>query len=213
MPIGSFQLSAQQVLDGICGPAYVLDEAARFLLVGRPYWRLQVDDAPGQIEPGDLIGRNLFDFIQGDDVRDLYLRVLARLRAKASAPVQLIYRCDSPGMMREFRMTASVVADGDSRGYLFTSQQIRHGQRPPLPLFDYQALAAFLHDPTAPILTICSMCHRVKSRAGDEDDPRSWVEPEQYYREGGSSHVSLSHGLCPACYVQFIAEVDLAPNH
>jgi hypothetical protein len=56
-----------------------------------------------------------------------------------------------------------------------------------------------MQDPSVPLLVICSMCHRVLAQPGHEHDTASWVEPEEYYRTGGSAHVSMSHGLCPVC--------------
>lgn len=67
-----------------------------------------------------------------------------------------------------------------------------------------------MQDPSVPLLVICSMCHRVLAQPGHEHDTASWVEPEEYYRTGGSAHVSLSHGLCPVCYAEFMAEAGLS---
>jgi hypothetical protein len=199
--------TAQQVLDAINGPAYLVDDDARFLLVGQLHWSAQVADARGQPQPASLVGRCLFEFIRGDDVQQLYRRILTGLRADPGHAVELLYRCDSPGMMRAFRMTVTALAEAGNRSFLFTSQIVRQAQRPPLPLFDYHGLGALLGDPTAPVLAICSLCHRVKAKAGDDRKMENWAEPEQYYREGGSSHVSLSHGLCPSCYAQYMVEV------
>jgi len=200
-------LTAQQVIDAINGPAYLVDDDAHFVLVGRPHWSAQVADAPGQPEAGSLIGRSLFEYIRGEEVQQLYRRILMSLRADPKHAVELLYRCDSPGMMRAFRMTISAVVDAGTRSFLFSSQVMNQAQRPPLPLFDYQGLAGLFGDPAAPLLAICSLCHRVKGRAGDEDDILTWIEPEQYYQEGGTSHVSLTHGLCPGCYMETMTEV------
>lgn len=206
---GTLTLTAQQLLDGMPGPVYVVDGDGRFLLVGRRNWGRQVAGAPGQVDPATLVGRNLFDFICGDDVQDLYRAILRRLRADPSQAYALPYRCDAPGMMREFRLTVSAVDGEDCPGFLFASQPVQQLQRPPIPLFDYQAHVALLADPSVPVLTICSLCHRVKANPGEEQDPGNWIDPEQYYRDGGSSRVSLSHGLCPDCYQQFKSDLGL----
>jgi hypothetical protein len=208
MPAVTVNLSAQQVLDAISGPAYVVDEDAYIRLIGRPHWNAQVPDSPRRIDPQAIIDRNLFEFIQGEEVRQLYRRIMARLAEDPTQTADLAYRCDSPGMKREFRLTVSRVT-APARGYLFTSQVLSQSQRPPMPLFDYQALAALVGDPSPPVLVICSICHRVKARPGDDQDILNWIEPEQYYREGGSSHVSLSHGLCPGCYSQYLVNAGL----
>ena len=121
---------------------------------------------------------------------------------------EMDYRCDTPGMRRELRMTVSSVP-GTEPSFLFCSQVLREGQRPPISIFDYQRALDFMHDPTVPIVLICSICHRLKAREGDEFDSSTWIEPEEYYRSGGDSRVSLSHGLCPSCYADFMTEAGL----
>ncbi len=200
--------TAQQLLDAIWGPAYLVDHAGRILLVGQRHWHSHVGNAPGQPDPKSLIGRNLFEFISGGDVQALYRQILARIRSDPEHVWELDYRCDSPGMMRALRMTVSAVTGAEPGSALFSSQVLREGQRPPLSIFEYDK-AVSLTDPSVPLLVICSICHRVLAQPGHEDDVASWVEPEEYYRTGGSPHVSLSHGLGPACYAQFMAEVGL----
>jgi hypothetical protein len=106
-------------------------------------------------------------------------------------------------------MTVSAVAGEAAGNALFSSQILREGQRPPLSIFEYDKALALLGDTSMPLLMICSMCHRVLANPGHESDPASWVGPEQYYRTGGSAHVSLSHGLCPVCYGEFMTEAGL----
>jgi hypothetical protein len=205
-------LTAQQLLDAIWGPTYLVDHTGSILLVGRRHWSRHVGNAPGQPDPQSLIGRNLFEFISGGDVQALYRQILERIRSDPEHVWELDYRCDSPGMRRELRMTVSAVTDAPVGHALFSSQVLREGQRPPLSIFEYDKALAALRDPAVPLLMICSMCHRVLAKPGHENDAANWVEPEQYYRTGGSAHVSLSHGLCPVCYSKFMAEAGLLPR-
>lgn len=197
-------LSAQQLLDAISGPAYLVDADGRILLIGQQHWNAHVGGASVQPDPGALVGRNLFEFIAGGPVQAVYRRILARLREHPAHPWQLNYRCDSPGVLRELRMTVSAVP-GAQPVYLFSSQVLREEQRPPMSIFDQERRSGSAPDATAPILLICSLCNRVKGRTGDDCDPSNWIEPELYYRDGGSPHVSLSHGLCPGCYADIMA--------
>ena len=200
-------LTAQQLRDAIWGPTYLVDQTGEILLVGLRHWNSHVGDAPGQPDPRGLIGRNLFEFISGGDVQALYRQILVRIREDPNHVWELDYRCDSPGMLRALRMTVSAVAGAETGGALFSSQILREGQRPPLSIFEYDKSLASLQDPSAPLLVICSMCHRVLTKPGHEHDAANWIEPEQYYRSGGSAHVTLSHGLCPVCYAAFMSEV------
>jgi hypothetical protein len=197
-------LTAQHLLDSIGGPAYVVADDERIIQVGRRGWHSQVDDAPATLDPDALIGRNLFDFIQGNAVKDLYREILAQLRTHPDSSAELLYRCDSPGMMREYRLTiAAVAAPEDGPCFLFASHPINRMQRPKLPLFAYQRFAGLNPDPDLPLVAICSFCHRVRSKHDNERDDSAWIEPEQYYQAGGSSRVQLSHGVCPSCYTRW----------
>ena len=200
-------LAAQDLLDAFGGPAYVVDPDARFLLVGRRHWRHQVRDAapfgPGS-EPERLIGESLFTYISGEDVRELYRRVLDRLRRSPDQPVEFVYRCDSPGRRRELRMAASAVLKPELSGFLFVSSIVSEQERPPLALFEYRSGDPGAPEHDLPVLAICSMCHRVNAGGADHRDPSAWTDPEDYYHAGGTSRVSLSHGLCPGCYRRWI---------
>lgn len=205
--------TAQQLLDAIWGPAYLVDPAGEILLVGQKHWGAQVGNAPGQPDPKSLVGRNLFDFVSGREVQALYRQILARIHSDPDHVCELDYRCDSPGRRRELRMTVTAVSGMEAGSALFCSQVFREGQRPPLSIFEYDKALARMNDPSVPLLVICSMCHRVLANPGHDRDAASWVEPEQYYRAGGSAQVSLSHGLCPVCYAEFMAEAGTPVPH
>lgn len=77
---------------------------------------------------------------------------------------------------------------------LFQSQVVDETLRPPIDLFDPTKLMQLMNaNGKLPIITMCSICQRVQT-----NEP-VWVEAEEYYQQGGTSKVRVSHGLCPDC--------------
>lgn len=201
-------LTAQHILDASYGPAYLVDEAGRIMLVGQRHWNAHVGNAPGQPDPGSLPGRNLFEFICGAEVQALYRRAIARLCAGREQVIELDYRCDSPDLKRALRMTATAVPGAEANFILFFSRILSQAQRPRLSLFEYGKLVSSTDD--RPVLMICSMCHRILTKIESQHEALRWLEPEEYYRAGGTGDVSLSHGLCPSCFVASMDEAGIA---
>jgi hypothetical protein len=156
-------LTAQQLLDAIWGPAYLVDPAGNILLVGQRHWHAHVGSAPGQPDPKSLIGRNLFEFISGGEVQAIYRQILARIRTDPEHVWELDYRCDSPGMMRALRMTVSAVAGADAGSALFSSQILRERQRPPLSIFEIRQGAG---PDAGPIGAVAGDLQHVPPRSG-----------------------------------------------
>lgn len=142
---------------------------------------------PADIE-GEVIGRSLWDFIDGAAVREFYRHMLKRAR-QVNEPIAVPYRCDSASHRRFMRLEMTPVGDGRVR---FASRLLREEERPSVPCMD----------PAAPrngrIVVMCSMCKRVKRTDG------AWVEVEEAIDECGPDacghYPMLSHGLCPGCF-------------
>src|SRR5579863_907994 len=63
------------VLDGIDGVAYAVDLRYRILAVGRTRWNeFAAGNGALELTAASVLGQNLFDIIQGDDVREVYRR-------------------------------------------------------------------------------------------------------------------------------------------
>ena len=191
--------STQALLDAIDGVAYLLDLEDRIAAYGRPNWErfARGNDAPELLDPDRVLGRRLFDFVQGEEVRDVYARILKDIRSGAAESVTIPFRCDSPRLRRELRMSIAPVLRGpDQIGCLFCSTAIAEDERPPIDLYDFKALAeAWAAHTQRPLVAMCSFCQRVRSGETGEE----WAEAEDYYRAGGTSAVAISHGVCPAC--------------
>jgi hypothetical protein len=189
----------EDFLDAVDGIAYAVDSEHRIVAVGRRRWdRFAVENGVPELCADRVIGRDLFDFVSGPDVRLAYRQIADRVIATGE-PAAVCARCDSPGVARQLRLSIAPLRFGHNRpGLLFQAQIIIAEERPRLNVFDFQTLlSALKRQSDLPIVTMCSFCQQLRRPgSSDEDD---WVPVEEYYRLGGGSDVRISHGLCADC--------------
>lgn len=145
-----------------------------------------------------VIGRSLWDFVSGPSTQHVYRELLARVRAGRTT--SFAYRCDSPELRRFMRMTMIPRADGV---VAFDSVTLRTETRvAPIP----DLLSANNAD-ADPGLRMCSWCKRVAVA-------ESWEELETAVENLGlfalSQPPSITHAVCPTCFVRFIQDMDAA---
>jgi len=192
--------SADDILNALSGVVYVTSRGGEFLAFGRRNWDAFACENSGQeIVSDNLLGRNLFDFIGGNDVKAVYQSAHATLLEDDRAKVSFEYRCDAPDFERRMLMSISSVACGhDKAAILYQSQILEERVRVPMKLF-----SADNHKNTYGAenqTSICSFCAKVAWPVGAESASQDWVSGEAYYAKGGSSRVGLRHGICPGCF-------------
>lgn len=199
---GEVGVDVQQLLDAMEGVAYAVDPAGVILACGRPDWDLFAarNGAPHWLASDAVVGRNLFEFIRGDEVAGRYRGWLEELASRKRGALTFGFRCDAPHEAREMRMAITRLEQDDQlAGFLFQCTLVGSTPRPPVDLYDPAAvLAAKAAELDLPLVMQCSFCSRL--RWPDDAAPERWIGAEAYYREGGSSAVRLSHGICPDCY-------------
>jgi hypothetical protein len=132
---------------------------------------------------GQVVGRPLWHFVAGTEVRAVWSQMLRRVR-KVGGPLAFVYRCDGPGMRRLTQM--ELLADSD--GYVaFRSTQIKAA-----------AAATYVgrweQGTCRDAVVVCGWCARVHLDA--------WVAPEEAAAElglTGGRAARLSHGVCETC--------------
>jgi hypothetical protein len=137
-----------------------------------------------------VIGRPLWDFLDGPTARDLYRRLIERTRAGRELSFHL--RCDSPTERRFMRMRMRPAADA---GVRFETELLTTDRWP-------RSLPRSRVDALDTLLTLCGWCGRAHVDDG-------WAEPEvAVERLGlfvGTRTPAISHGICPACASAFEA--------
>jgi hypothetical protein len=172
--------------------SYAIDEQDRLVKVDEGYYRFAEENGWG--EAGTSLGRSLWDYVAGQEMRKLQRMLVRRIRDEVG-DVELPFRCDSPGVRREMNMR--IVARPGGRVVLF-SARLRSEQARDLP--------QLLLDPETPrgddILEMCGWCDRFEVDG-------EWVQVEEAAKRLGlfdrAELPALSHGICPDCHAMLLA--------
>lgn len=191
----SCAVSADSLMAAMDGVAYLVDPDGILVSIAG-----QQCAANPAFRPADFLGRKLAAMVQGAKLRDYYARVLDAIASGRQGNVAFECRCDTPDERRIMRIAMTPVDLGAGRsGALVQSTILSADPRPRVPLLERIAerSAGDAEDADDAIVTMCSFCQRLRMAA---TGPHSeWMEPEDYYREGGRSDVLISHGLCLNC--------------
>lgn len=161
-------------------------------------WQAFVDANEGaaKTDAEIVIGKSLWDYIAGFEVRHLYVTVLKVVRERNQV-IHLLFRCDAPDLRRYLRLEMVPLSDGqvELRSQILKTENRESVNllRPALPRSDE-------------IITMCSMCKKV------ETDPDDWQEIESAINRlhlfEMETPPQISHGLCPSCYQTMLAEIS-----
>ena len=185
----------RQFVQSLPGLIYIIDREATIRYYDTHEWNrfAQENDAPELASETNVLGRNLFDFITGDEVRQSYRDFHEVLWRGAQEFIAISYRCDAPSFQREMYMEISPCRFGDGfNGLLYRSVLVRQHQRPAMNMLLRPEKKTLPIDP--PIVTVCSYCLNIRDK-----NTNQWITPESYYQQGGNQQVALSHGICDHC--------------
>lgn len=172
--------------------SYAIDERDRLVRVDRGYYAFAAEN--GWEEAATSLGRSLWDYVAGEEMRKLQRMLVRRVRDEVG-DVELPFRCDGPEVRRE--MDIRIVARAGGRAVLFSARLRSEEEREePQPLLD----------PEAPrgeeVLTMCGWCDRFQVDG-------KWVEVEEAARRlalfDRPELPALSHGICPDCSEMLLA--------
>jgi hypothetical protein len=173
--------------------SYAIDDEDRLIKVDDGYYRFAEEN--GWEGAGDSLGRSIWDFVAGHEVKKLQRLLLRRVR-EGLRGVELPFRCDGPDVTRE--MDIRIAADRTGRVVLFSARLREEEEREePQPLLDPEAPRE-----EGDLLTMCAWCDRFLV-AGE------WVEVEEAAKRlelfRRSQMPLLDHGICPQCSGQLLA--------
>ena len=134
-----------------------------------------------------VVGRSLWDFVKGAEVRRLYEAIFQDVRDGQGIAI-VPFRCDSPNLRREMRLT---MTSGDNaminlQGVLCQARLTRF-----IPLFDQNARRSDQQ------LTLCSVCKRALL------EPMGWMQVAEVASRMSLFDKELQpeivHSVCPNC--------------
>jgi len=165
---------------------YAIDHEDRLVKVDDGFYRFAEEN--GWDGVGASLGRSLWDFVAGEELKKLQRMLLRRVRSEVRS-IELPFRCDSADARRE--MNIRIIAHSSGRAVLFAafmrSEEERDAPQPML-------------DPAAPrnddMLTMCGWCDRFLVDG-------EWVEIEvaakrlELFRR--AELPTITHSVCPDC--------------
>ena len=128
------KISALDWLEAMDEVAYAVDASGTIRQVGHTRWRefAAAGGAPSLADPARVIGRSLFAFILGEEVRESYLRIHDLILSGRRARIAFPFRCDAPDLRRDMWMTVTPIrSGGEPVGILYRSAVRSSEPRPP----------------------------------------------------------------------------------
>jgi hypothetical protein len=167
--------------------SYAIDDQDRLIKLDDGFYRFAEEN--GWSEAGSSLGRSLWDFVAGPNVRKLQRLLLRRVRDEVR-DVELPFRCDGPEVRRE--MDIRIVADRSGRVVMFSAKLRSEEERgEPQPLFDLKAARD-----DDDFLPMCAWCDRFLVEG-------EWVEVEEAAKRlelfRHNEMPTLDHSICPIC--------------
>jgi hypothetical protein len=172
--------------------SYAIDDQDHLIKVDEGYYRFAEEN--GWSEARTSLGRSLWDYVAGEDMRKLQRLLVRRVRDDVG-DVELPFRCDGPDVRRE--MNIRIVARPGGRIVLFSARLRSEEEREePQPILDPEA-------PRGPdVLTMCGWCDRFEVDG-------EWVEVEEAARRldlfERPELPAIRHGICPSCSEMLLA--------
>jgi hypothetical protein len=164
--------------------SYAIDDQDRLIKLDEGFYRFAEEN--GWTGADSSLGRSLWDFVAGEDVRRLQKLLLRRIRDGVRG-VELPCRCDGPHTSRE--MGLRIAATSSGRGVLFAARvRSEEDWEKPQGLLDPERPRSERH------LPMCAWCDRFELDG-------EWVEVEeaarrlQLFRQ--ERLPALDHTICP----------------
>ncbi|MBE0576622.1 MAG: hypothetical protein IH613_12095 [Desulfuromonadales bacterium] len=177
-------------LTGSC--TYQIDAQDRIDYVGGDWVAFaRANQAAASCFPDQVIGRPLWDFIDGMETRHLYHVVLKKVRSLQLA-VKLPFRCDAPDRRRFLELLITPVSPDRLQ---FMSTLLREELRDPLAILLVDAQRS------EELIKMCSMCKRIETPLDT-----CWSEVEEALAAlavfNADRVPQITHGICPDCLLQ-----------
>lgn len=178
---------------------YRLDADDRVTWVSGGWADFARRNAATQLRHHLVIGRPIWEFIHGPEMRDIYRALFDKVRSTGEA-LTVSAHCDAPDAEREMEIR---IAPDEVDGLEVVATIVSERRRRPIPLLDHG------HPRGEDLLSMCSWCRRVLAH------PDRWLALEHAIEElelfSRSELPRLTHSACPDCYRRLMAAEGLDP--
>lgn len=175
---------------------YRIDPSDRIVAASDTWDVFAVENKAPSLTREAVIGRPIWEFIEGSETRHIYRLMFSRARASLIS-MKVPFRCDSPETKRFMEMEITPLPDGSID---FACATVRTEARTPVAFIDPDV------DRSNEYRIICSWCKRIRMPGGE------WAELEDAVRRldlfGGKLPPRMSHGICPDDQEKAIKEIE-----
>ena len=175
---------------------YRIDAEDRLTEVNDAWAAFAAANGGDALQPSQVVGRRLWDFLADPTTRALYRAMLVRLR-RDGPPIRFGFRCDAANVRRFLSMEMTAEPGG---GVLFSLTSIATEPRTSVTLLELG------HAHSMAMITACGWCNQIRLPSGE------WVEVEAAVMTlglfGGGPLPDLSHGICTECESVLTAALD-----
>ncbi len=169
---------------------YRIDADDRICEVDSWWLAFARENGAPELTAESVLNQSLWDFIVGRETQDLYREIHARVRSTGKW-IMLPFRCDSPFLQRQMRMTISPDGEGRLLYETVMDRVVPHDHR--LDVLDPSRLR------NQSFLTMCSCCKRALL------EPCGWLDVEEFTVKlqlfEQPQVPELRYGICPDCAV------------
>jgi hypothetical protein len=194
-------LKIKDILNALPDITYIVDRGFIIRYFNfNPWSRFAIENkAPELAIPSKVLGKNILNFISGEDTIDFYSEILNNLSTGKSKSISFPFKCDSPKMIRQMRMTISpILFENSVHFFLFHSIVVSEIERPEAKIFEKKKYTA---TKTRELVFVCSYCKNIHFT---KDGMEEWLTPEEYKFRGGNEDVTIVHKICNSCNISII---------
>ena len=165
---------------------YEIDRDDRLTSVSAEWDRFAAENGAPELQSDTVLGRPLWAYIDGADVRHIYEVLFSRIRRDGRERA-LSFRCDGPDVRRYMRLTLRGLEDG---ALGLSSVMLREEPRESVPLLDIAA------ERSERFMEMCAWCKRVPVGA-DWFEVEEAIERLALFETGELPRIT--HVICPHC--------------
>jgi hypothetical protein len=173
---------------------YELDRGDCIRYLNTAFTDFAMQNGAPDLRPANLIGRSLWHFVTGLEIRHLYKLMFTKIRT-TDRTIVVPFRCDSPTCRRYMELTIARAADG---GLALAGELLREEYRTAAPLLDAT------QSRSEQFVKMCSWCKRMWVPAGEWLEVEDAVVPLQLF-EGAV----LPRVICPPCEKRLLDEMGV----
>ena len=171
----------------IAESVYVIDVRDIIESVDSNWLAFARDNGASDLTEGAVVGKSLFDYLDGHETQRLYRIVQDRVR-RTGQSVLIPFRCDGPSVRRFMELQVTLLEFGKIE---FVGRTIREEERAEVPLFDSTIARG------GESVVVCVWCKQVRI----ERDV--WLEVEDAIERMGLFEMlplpPIAHGVCDEC--------------